>query len=168
MSDVHWARHKVTFEGSFLERGFWLYIWEVEAPDGTALHYVGRTGDNSSPNAQSPYVRMGQHLGSERPSGNTTNMLRKHLEKAGVCPENCTFRLVAQGPVFPEVEEGGMEGHKLVRDKIAALERDLASAMEQAGYKVMNTVQSKAEALPGQLREVINAFAADFPKLKKQ
>ena len=44
-----------------LERGFWLYVWVIDGA-GDTLHYVGRTGDSSSSNAQSPFNRMGQHL----------------------------------------------------------------------------------------------------------
>lgn len=85
--------HQLSFSGEILERGFWLYVWEVAAPDGARLYYVGRTGDSSSTNAQSPFNRMGQHLGFAANS----NMLRRHLVAFGVKPERCSFRLVAAG-----------------------------------------------------------------------
>lgn len=56
----------VEFDGAFLQRGFWLYVWRVIAPNSTEVLYVGRTGDSSSPNAQSPFNRMGQHLGFQK------------------------------------------------------------------------------------------------------
>jgi hypothetical protein len=43
----------VTLDGAMLRRGFWLYVWEIKTPDGKDVLYVGRTGDNSSPYAQS-------------------------------------------------------------------------------------------------------------------
>jgi len=61
--------------GGILQRGFWLYVWEVTPADKAPLYYVGRTGDSSSTNAQSPFNRMGQHLGFAKNS----NMLRRHL-----------------------------------------------------------------------------------------
>jgi hypothetical protein len=84
---------EVRFDGGVLQRGFWLYVWEVMPPDETPLYYVGRTGDSSSINAQSPFNRMGQHLGFAKNS----NMLRGHLGRHGVDPERCVFRLVALG-----------------------------------------------------------------------
>ena len=48
----------LSFSGELLQRGFWLYVWEVTAADGRTVHYVGRTGDSSSPNAQSPFTRF--------------------------------------------------------------------------------------------------------------
>lgn len=47
----------------------------------------GRTGDNSSPNAQSPFNRMGQHLGFAKNS----SALRTHLGKHGYEPEDCRY-----------------------------------------------------------------------------
>jgi hypothetical protein len=90
--------YTVTIDGRTLHRGFWLYVWEVTAPGGEKLLYVGRTGDNSTPNVQSPFNRMGQHLGNTESS-----MLRNHLVKRDVVPERCQFRLVAHGPIFDEV-----------------------------------------------------------------
>lgn len=50
--------HELTFTGSFLRRGFWLYAWVIIAADHQVYVYVGRTGDSSSLNAQSPFSRM--------------------------------------------------------------------------------------------------------------
>ena len=38
---------RANFSGRILERGFWLYVWKVTAPNKTVF-YVGRTGDSSS------------------------------------------------------------------------------------------------------------------------
>ncbi len=46
----------VQFDGAFLRRGFWLYVWEVTVPNGATIVYVGRTGDSSSPNAQGDWA----------------------------------------------------------------------------------------------------------------
>ena len=54
--------HSLAFEGTLLERGFWLYIWDVRRAREERFLYVGRTGDSSSPNAASPFNRMGLHL----------------------------------------------------------------------------------------------------------
>ena len=44
------STHTLTLPGAMIERGFWLYVWRIKSPVGKLL-YVGRTGDNSSPNA---------------------------------------------------------------------------------------------------------------------
>src|SRR5688572_11599492 len=97
--------HELVFDGRLLCRGFWPYVWEVCGPQGKNVYYVGRTGDSSSTKAQSPFNRMGQHLGF----ADNSNMLRRHLDRHGAPPEQCTFRLVALGPLKPEsdaVERG--------------------------------------------------------------
>jgi len=38
-----------------LERGFWIYIWQIRLPTGCTVHYVGMTGDTGSYRAQSPF-----------------------------------------------------------------------------------------------------------------
>ncbi len=75
------------------ERGLWLYVWEITTPQETHLYYVGHTGDSSSIKAQSPFNRMGQHLGFNRHS----NPLRRYLNAEDVDPERCSFRLVTYG-----------------------------------------------------------------------
>jgi hypothetical protein len=94
--------YEVSLDGGILHRGFWLYVWEVITPEGNKLLYVGRTGDSSSPNAQSPFNRMGQHLGFAK----TSCMLRNHLDKRKIVPELCSFRLLAYGPILDEADEG--------------------------------------------------------------
>lgn len=92
---------RMTLPGPMLQRGFWLYVWQMETPKGEML-YVGRTGDNSSPHATEPYYRMGQHLGFTK----TQNALRRNLRSRGIEPEECAaFHLIAHGAVHPEVEK---------------------------------------------------------------
>jgi len=167
---------RLTLPGAILRRGFWLYVWRVTTADKKELLYVGRTGDNSSPNASPPYIRMGQHLGSIK----NQNALRSHLIKRGVKPEEChTFDLVAHGPIYPEVVKPDdfdrtdkvgrlrlMGLHTPLRNIVGAMERLLATDLSAAGYTVMNTVKwphhvSDADWLP-----IRKAFAEDFPKLK--
>jgi hypothetical protein len=49
--------------------------------------YVGRTGDSSSPDAQSPFNRMGQHLAFAK----NRSMLRNHLQGRDVSPVSARF-----------------------------------------------------------------------------
>jgi hypothetical protein len=154
------ATHALSIPAAMLERGFWLYVWQVKAPEGEFL-YVGRTGDNSSPYATPPYQRMGQHLGHQK----TQNALRKHLEKKGISPERCTaFHLVAHGPLYPQAKD--MEAHKAPRDVVAALEKELAEALMSAGYEVMNTVHCRKPLDAEMFCAVRAAFAAHFSKLR--
>lgn len=149
--------YEVRFEGGILQRGFWLYVWEITPPEGRTLFYVGRTGDSSSTNAQSPFNRMGQHLGFAKNS----NMLRKHLRENKADPELCSFRLVAVGPV----EKESREDHIARRDVVAAMEKALADVMEAAGCKLMNKVNCRKPLDEVRFSEVRDAFARAFPAL---
>jgi len=151
--------YKLTMPGAMLERGFWLYVWRVETPRGD-MHYVGRTGDSSSPNATPPYQRMGQHLGHAK----TQNALRRQLISAAVSPEECRcFELISHGALFPE--QADMEAHRAPRDVVAALEKRLAEALDGAGYHVLNTVHCRKALDDGLWRDVKDAFVEYFPKI---
>lgn len=162
--------HVLTLNPATLQRGFWLYVWRVTAPNGSILLYVGRTGDNSSPNAQAPFVRMGQHLNYIQ----NQNALRRHLADHGILANNCqNFELICHGPIYPEVpNEGGlsrddhMELHKPVRDLVGAMERQLCSDLQDAGYEVLNTVAWRQDYDPEVWQEVRAAFAEYFPRLQ--
>jgi hypothetical protein len=154
------ATHELTFKGGVLERGFWLYVWEITTPHGERLYYVGRTGDSSSNNAQSPFNRMAQHLGFKKES----NALRRCLEARGVPAEDCSFKVVAYGPILKE--GATRDSHRERRDKIAPLEKALAEAMTTAGYDVVNTVNCRID-LDGEMFAVIRAaFASRFSALQ--
>ena len=162
----------MTLPGAMVQRGFWLYVWHVEVPGGDLL-YVGRTGDNSSPNATAPYTRMGQHLGFQP----TQNALRQHLNSRGVAPEDCAaFHLIAHGPIYPEIagdkstteaRKSLMPAHAVPRNAVAAMERALADDLTTAGYDVMNAVHCKATLDGAAYAPVRAAFAKHFPKLKE-
>ena len=153
------AIHRLSFNGRLLQRGFWLYIWEIIRPRGPNLYYVGRTGDSSSRNAQSPFNRMGQHLGFAE----NANMLRRYLRAHHVQPERCSFRLIAHGPILEEATT--WDSHCERRDVMAALEQALAEAMVDAGYDVMNTVSSRKSLDAKRFDGVLSAFAKEFPGL---
>lgn len=154
--------HTLTLPAAMLERGFWLYVWRVEAPKGEFL-YVGRTGDSSSPRAKPPYQRMGQHLGHLK----NQNALRKYLERNGIEPERCrAFHLVTHGPLFPQAED--MQAHLAPRDIVAALEKALADTLSEAGYRVMNKVNCNKPLDKRRFARVRKAFAAAFPELRKK
>lgn len=151
--------HLFKFDGAILKRGFWLYIWEIIAAEGQKLYYVGRTGDSSSNNAQSPFNRMGLHLGFNANS----NVLRRHLTGKGISPEACTFHLVAHGPIQEEASTD--EEHRIHRDNVAAMEMALAEAMTAAGYRVINSVKSR-KSLDGILfSKVLREFSKHFSRL---
>jgi hypothetical protein len=151
----------VRLDGELLRRGFWLYVWEITTTAGDKLLYVGRTGDSSSANAQSLFHRMGQNLGTLA----TSSMVRNNLEKRGVDPRQCQFRMVGHGPMFEEPAEKAMEAHKPIRDKLAGIEKKLAEDLKAAGYDVMNIVRSKAPLDEALYEDVRAAFAAEFPGL---
>lgn len=155
------AIHEVRFEGGILQRGFWLYVWEVTPADQAPLYYVGRTGDSSSTNAQSPFNRMGQHLGFAK----TSNMLRRHLTQHGAVPESSAFRLIALGPIEQEARAPGRREHDERRDLVAAMEKALAELLASSGLRVMNRVVSRKALDEARFAQVRAAFARAFPQL---
>lgn len=175
MSDI--GTFRLQLPGAMLRRGFWLYVWRVLNTDDQPLLYVGRTGDNSSPNASPPYIRMGQHLGSME----NQNALRRNLVTRGINPKSCkTFDLIAHGPIHPEVlkpeafnhadkntREELMKLHLPLRDEVGAMEKRLARELADVGYTVLNTVKWKHDIDDVKWLPIREAFAVDFPELSR-
>ena len=153
------ATHRLTLPGAMLQRGFWLYVWRIQSPQGEHL-YVGRTGDSSSPFAIPPVQRMGQHLGHNK----NQNALRRQLSNRGIALEECReLELIAHGPLFEEAK--CMETHRAPRNVVAALEKALADALKAAGYDVLNSVSCRMPLDEGLFEAVQGAFAVHFPAL---
>lgn len=155
--------HSASFCGGILQRGFCLYIWEITPPEGGALYYGGRTGDSSPTNGQSPFNRMGQHLGFAE----NNNMLRRHLGKHSVEPERCGFRFVALGPLEEESKAESRDEHDDQRDRFAAMEKALPETLTAARCRVIKRVVSRKLPNGARLAEVRTAFATAFPHLVK-
>ena len=146
------------FTGKLLKRGFWLYIWDIKE-DASRHLYVGRTGDSSSPNASSPFRRIGQHLDvSLNAKGNA---LGKQLKKAGLDAERCTFEMIAIGPLFDEQQTMGQ--HIPLRDKTAALERAVADELGRRGYSVLGTHPRQRQPDQDLLDQVVEKIEDVFP-----
>lgn len=143
-----------------LERGFWLYVWRIHS-DSEALLYVGRTGDESSPNASAPYNRFGQHLGRNK----NANALKRNLEAMGLRLDQIeAYDFVFYGPVFAEAED--FETHKPRRDSVAALEKKLADSLTDVGYKVLNEVNCRRPLDFALWDRVKESFMREFPRLR--
>ena len=149
----------MSFEGEVLRRGFWLYLWKIES-EGRLYFYVGRTGDSSSPNAASPFNRIGQHLDFRKNAKG--NSLAKRLNEAGVNPMSSSFRMLALGPFFPEQQT--FEAHKPFRDKMATMEYMVAQFLADKGANVLGThhLGSKIDkALLLEIQEKVIEFLED-------
>ncbi len=154
--------HQLAFNGALLSRGFWLYIWEITTKVGSKVHYVGRTGDSSSLNAQSPFARVSQHLGRNARS----NALRRNLENRKLVAEECReFRLFACGPIFPETRN--KLKHEQWRDILAGLEKALADAMQAAGYDMLNEVKCRKTVDSELWGTVVAVLQQQFPRLSE-
>ena len=152
----------LSFSGALLKRGFWLYVWQVTTAGDRTVLYVGRTGDSSSPHAQSPFNRLSQHLGSNK----NANALRRQLEKVGIDPNVCrSFEMVAYGPILPEAAD--MKEHTPSRNIVARFEMELRDALHRAGYAVLNSVNCRHPLHDSHWLAIRDAFAERFPKLKK-
>ena len=156
------ALHQLSLPGAMLARGFWLYVWEVTTNSDEKWLYVGRTGDSSSPNAQSPFSRLSQHL-SQNPK---SNALRRNLIRASVDADSCrSFELICYGPILAECAT--MDLHRPARNIMAGLEKGLRDALHTAGYRVLNEVKSRHPIDQSRMAKVLNAFAVRFSKLKQ-
>jgi hypothetical protein len=137
------------FQGEVLQRGFWLYVWEI-IYGRTTYVYVGRTGDSSSPNASSPFSRIGQHLDfRENAKGNS---LAKRLKEKGVDPKTSKFRMLALGPLFEEQES--FEAHKPYRDQMATFEYELAAYLREMKFEVLGTHHKGTPVSPDVVYEI--------------
>jgi hypothetical protein len=156
------ALQSLSFSGAILQKGFWLYVWIVTSADGSVVLYVGRTGDSSSANAQSPFNRLSQHLGTNIHA----NALRRQLVKARIDPITCSsFEMVAYGPIFPQAES--IEDHSAPRNLVAAMEKALRDALHVAGYKVLNDVNCRQKLDQQHWLRVLSAFSERFPRLNQ-
>jgi hypothetical protein len=153
--------HSITFTGAVLERGFWLYAWHVSG-SGRSIVYVGRTGDNSSPNAASPFNRLGQHL-DVRPKA-SANMLHRHLVRSGIDPIAATYQLVTVGPIYPEVPGKDMRAHVKIRDIVNRMEQELAEHLRRKGYEVVSRHPPSARPLLPRFREALALAEAELAK----
>jgi hypothetical protein len=152
--------HRLSIPADILRRGFWLYVWAIHLKRGRIVYYVGRTGDASSPNAQSPFARVSGHLGPN----SKANALRRHLAKHEIDFEACvSLDIVAYGPIYTEASE--WTEHVLRRDAMHALERDLCNAMRAAKYDVLNEVSCKLPSDPKTWSVIRQEFAKHFEKL---
>ena len=152
--------YSMSFDGHLLARGFWLYVWDIRGSSSRQL-YVGRTGDTSSPNAQSPFCRIGQHL-DPRPNAKG-NALARQLARAGIDSSTCSFEMTAVGPIFPEQES--FEEHKPLRDQMAALERALADRLRDRKYEVLGTHPRAVPPDAGLFRQVCAIVDPKFPQV---
>jgi hypothetical protein len=75
------------------------------------------------------------------------SMVRNNLEKRGVDPAQCQFRMVGHGPLFDEGPGKDFAAHKPIRDKVGAIEKKLAEDLKAAGYDVLNEVRGRGPAL---------------------
>jgi hypothetical protein len=153
---------RMEFSGKLLKRGFWLYIWDIKGDKRRHL-YVGRTGDSSSPNASSPFRRIGQHLDTSLNAKG--NALSRQLKQAGIDAESSSFEMIAIGPIFEERKT--FPEHCAFRDQTAALERALADELRQRGYEVLGTHPRPAPPDADLFKHVIAILQDSFPPRRR-
>jgi hypothetical protein len=141
--------YEMSFEGEVLQRGFWLYVWEIVFSQKTYI-YVGRTGDSSSPHASSPFNRIGQHLDFR--ANARGNSLAKRLMEAKVDPKRSKFRMLALGPLFKE--QNLFEAHKPYRDQMATFEYETAEYLRTMKFNVLGTHQKGTAVSPNVVEEL--------------
>jgi len=152
---------QMAFDGQILKRGFWLYILEIRHKNQKYL-YIGRTGDSSSPNASSPFNRIGQHLDT-RPNAKG-NSLSRRLQESNINPQNSRFRMLSIGPLFPEQET--FEDHKPLRDKMATIEHEIAQYLRENNFNVLG-IHHKADEVDKKTINKIKKLVTTFLKEDK-
>lgn len=148
----------MSFNGYLLERGFWLYVLDIRQEENRYI-YVGRTGDSSSANAASPFNRIGQHLDFRAIARG--NALGRQLGYLNVQPSQCTFEMLAIGPIFPE--QLTFELHKPIRDTVGAIEAALADELVDRGYNVIGTHGRRVPQDAELWAEVLRHINPKFP-----
>jgi hypothetical protein len=151
--------HRMNFDGSALQRGFWVYVWSIHTP-GRRVLYVGRTGDSSSLHAASPFARVGAHLDS-RPNAKA-NSLYRHLQRVQIEPTTASFNMTAVGPIFPECSD--RVEHNCCHDVTGALERALGEWLIDRGYTVLSVDKTKAPVDRTLLAQVKELLDTEFPQ----
>lgn len=128
--------YQVDLPPQILARGFWLYIWKIIDPRGSAFCYVGMTGDVSGV-AQSPFARAGGHFSENK----NANSLKRHLGRHGIEPEACQkIAQIVYGPIFPYWHSVPTRHSEFdeTRSRVAALERKLWMEAFEAGNTMLN------------------------------
>jgi hypothetical protein len=131
--------HKIAFPPAIMARGFWLYAWKIMARGNKRFCYVGMTGDVTGV-AQSPFNRAAAHFGSNE----NANAIKRYLLSHGFEPENCdSFTYLVYGPVQrywhatpPALRHKDFDES---RKRVGALERQLWTVAEAAGYTMLNS-----------------------------
>ena len=146
---------QMSFDGALLDRGFWIYTIRILEKSGKKYLYVGRTGDNSSANAGSPFQRIVNHLNLS-PSAKA-NSLTRLIRQNHIKPSECLFRLAAVGPLFQEQKD--FESHKPLRNKMTAIEKAVADYFISKGYYIILGKHDDNEAKDSHLaKKVIEAL----------
>jgi hypothetical protein len=156
---------RMSFDGVLLNRGFWIYAIRIFNKSGQRYLYIGRTGDNSSKNAGSPFRRIALHLNLS-PSAKT-NALTRLIRKKVITPSQCTFRLTAVGPIFPE--QNNFKSHKPYRNKMTAIEKAVADHFRaKKHYTLLGKHDDNEVKDPARAQKVIKALESDFGKENSQ
>ncbi len=138
------------FDGALLNRGFWLYVCEIFTDDHRRLFYVGRTGDSSSPNASSVFRRFARHLDDSKNA--KSNSLYRALLRYHLTPVDCHYRVWAFGPLYSETRS--VQSHRLIRDRVAALESALAASLRKSHHHVVGFHAARADLSADQKQEL--------------
>lgn len=131
---------QIEFHGRMLKRGFWIYVWTISFRQ-KKYFYVGRTGDNSSPNAASPFNRLSMHL--DMRDNATANCIVRRMREKGVDPTACKYKMLAIGPLFEEQDD--FESHRPYRDRVARIEAELAYYLTERGCDVVGVHPRRGE-----------------------
>ena len=87
------------------------------------------------------------------------------MSRAGVKYAECTFEMVAVGPIYHE--QSDFDAHVPFRNKMAALERAVADELRRRGYEVLGTHPRQGSPDPAVLQQVWALLGPKFPPVAK-
>lgn len=148
---------RMFFDGAILERGYWIYAILICHKSNKEYLYIGRTGDNSTKNAGSPFQRVANHF-NLLPSA-PMNTIKRLIKQNGYKSSEYRFRLFAIGPIYPERKD---ESHWPIRNKMTALEKSVADHFRLKGYNVIGEHKDNDAQDPQLTEKVIKTLESEM------
>ena len=134
--------YEIKFQSAILRRGFWIYVVQITDSKGKKYYYVGRTGDSSSVNAASLFVRLGRHFENKKKAkGNT---LWRAIEREEIDKDKLSFQIVG---FYLQKEEKQKEKYQKIIKEISCVEDKLHKDLEKVVGEVLGTQWKNGKGL---------------------
>jgi len=92
--------------------------------------------------------------------------MARQLKSEGINPHDCSFEMIAIGPIFPE--QNTFKKHRPYRDKVAALEKAANIYMRDRGYNVLGIHRASRQPDAIIFAKVKKLLDNEFPDIGKR